>query len=153
MQHYVVCSGDSLLCESVGCDCECECVCLLERLPATLPIRNPLATHCETILLRYFVAVNNALVYLLSGEAWQEEGEEGEGEWEQQEVCAALIMTTRLLPGIKCCSMSDLLRQQLKLLLDDVAAVAATPAYPNCCCCCRAAAAAPAVAGTCRKCV
>lgn len=122
-------------------------MCLLERLPATLRIHNLLATHCETILLRYFVAVNNALVYFLSGEAWQE-GSGGEGE--QQEVCAALIMTTRLLPGIKCCSMSDLLRQQLKLLLDDVAAVAATPAYPNCCCCCRAAA---AVAGTCRKCV
>lgn len=53
-------------------------MCLLERLPATLRIRNLLATHCETILLRYFVAVNNALVYFLSGEAWQE-GSGGRG--------------------------------------------------------------------------
>lgn len=52
-------------------------VCLLERLPVALRIRNLLATHCETILLRYFVAVNNALVYLLSGEAWQREGTQG----------------------------------------------------------------------------
>lgn len=60
---------------------ECEyllvCECVLERLPVALRIRNLLATHCETILLRYFVAVNNALVYLLSGEAWQREGTEG----------------------------------------------------------------------------
>lgn len=53
--------------------CVCVSVCLLERLPVALRIRNLLATHCETILLRYFVAVNNALVYLLSGEAWQGE--------------------------------------------------------------------------------
>lgn len=60
--------------------CVCVSVCLLERLPVALRIRNLLATHCETILLRYFVAVNNALVYLLSGEAWQREGTEGGGE-------------------------------------------------------------------------
>lgn len=57
--------------------CVCVSVCLLERLPVALRIRNLLATHCETILLRYFVAVNNALVYLLSGEAWQREGTQG----------------------------------------------------------------------------
>lgn len=70
-----------------GRDCECECVCLLERLPATLRIRNLLATHCETILLRYFVAVNNALVYFLSGEAWQE-GSGGQGARGNSRRCA-----------------------------------------------------------------
>lgn len=35
-------------------------------LRATLRIRNLLATHCAAILPRYFVAVNNALLYLPS---------------------------------------------------------------------------------------